>query len=78
MRQVLQTQANLKLKFIWRIKQWQQKQAAVSIKELLIFQVLLKSLAKARVGEPSMQRLLATVLVKSIEDKVKDNGILKP
>jgi hypothetical protein len=68
----------LKLKFIWRINQWQQKQAAVSTKELLIVLVLLRSLAKAMVWELSTQRLLAMGLVKSIEDRVKDNGILKP
>jgi hypothetical protein len=30
------------------------------------------------VWEPNMPRLLAMELVKSIEVKVKDNGILKP
>jgi len=50
----------LKLKFIWRIKQWQ-KQAVVSTSALLIFQVPLRSLAKAMEAELSMQRLLYIV-----------------
>jgi hypothetical protein len=51
----------------------------VSTSALLIFQGLLRSLAKAMGEELSTQRLLAMGLVKSIEDKVKDNhGIFKP
>jgi hypothetical protein len=45
----------------------------VSTSALLIFQVPLRSLAKAMEAELSMQRLLAMELVKSIEGKVKVN-----